>query len=268
MKSYPPVSALHTRGVDTLDVACVEQFLAQHPEIKKAKTAIIVPAYNEALSIGAVLDSLPSDILGQAPVVIVVSDGSTDETAKVSRDHGALVAEVPVNRGQGSALKLGYQIAWEAGTQYVGVVDADGQWDPSDLLTAVTLLSEGSADFAQGSRVLGSTQSTDAMRNLGVKVFALIISRLIGQTVTDTSSGIRALRTELFAKIRLEQPQYQASELLLSAALGGARIVEFPVAMAQRTAGSSKKARNALYGLYFFLAMTRTWLRDRWISPL
>ncbi len=268
MKSSPPVSALHSLGIDTLDVACVDQFLKEHPEIKRGATAIIVPAYNEEQSIAGVLEALPREILGQPPVVIVVSDGSTDGTANISRQHRALVCEVPLNRGQGAALRVGYQIACEAHIEYVGVVDADGQWDPRDLARAITLLATERADFVQGSRVLGSTQSTDAMRNLGVKVFAFVISKLIGQNVTDTSSGIRALRTDLFSKIRLDQPQYQASELLLSAALSGARIIEFPVAMAQRTAGTSKKARNSLYGAYFFLAMTRTWLRDRWINPL
>jgi hypothetical protein len=121
----------------------------------------------------------------------------------------------------------------------------------------------GEADFVNGSRRLGRTESTDQVRNLGVVVYATIISALCGTTVTDTANPIRAMRAALTAALTLEEPQYQASELLISAILSGARFAEQPVTMRARAAGASKKGGNLVYGYRYGKVVARTYLRER-----
>jgi glycosyltransferase involved in cell wall biosynthesis len=249
---------------DPVDRLVLERFAFEHPDPPRPTVVVVIPAYDEASTITEVIKRVPAQLAGSPPLVVVVSDGSTDDTAAVARQAGAVVLETPINRGQGATLRIGYQLALRLGASIVGIVDADGQWDPADLEVGVDLVNLGVATFAQGSRVLGSTTVGDSVRDLGVSVFARIVSFLIGQHVTDTSSGIRVLDAGLLARLRLDQPQYQSAELLIAAATAGARIVEFPVVMVARRAGASKKGHNLRYGAAYAWVVARTVLRERW----
>lgn len=252
---------------DAVDRLVLAHFDEAHPTLPDAPVMVVIPAFDEEATIDEVIRRVPAKLAGSAPLVVVVSDGSRDTTVDVARRAGALVLDVPINRGQGAALRLGYLLAFRRGVRIVGIVDADGQWDPADLATGVDLVDQGIASFAQGSRRLGSSTVGDPFRNLGVRVFAFIASALIGQHIGDTSSGIRVIAAELLGRLRLDQPQYQSAELLLAAAFAGATIVEFPVHMVARRAGTSKKGRNWRYGLRYARVMARTYLRERWIAP-
>ncbi len=161
------------------------------------------------------------------------------------------------------ALRLGYRIAREAGAQYIATLDGDGQWDPADLPAMVSLLEDGQADFVVGSRQLGRTENTDSFRNLGVRFFARLISLLTRTRLTDTSSGLRAMRADLTAVVRQTQPQYQTSELLIGALFQGFRVAEVPTTMRQRLSGVTKKGDNLFYGLRYARVIGRTWWRER-----
>jgi hypothetical protein len=89
------------------------------------------------------------------------------------------------------------------------------------------------------------------------------VRRLTGVAVTDTSSGLRAMRAELTATVRLEQPQYQSSELLLGAIYQGYRVAERPTVQHKRAAGQTKKGHNLTYGLRYGRVVVRTWWRER-----
>ncbi len=95
--------------------------------------AIVIAAYNEAGAIGPVVEELPAEVCGLATAVIVVADGCADSTAAEAAEAGAMVADVPVNRGQGAALRLGYRIAREGGAAYIVTTDADGQYNPAEM---------------------------------------------------------------------------------------------------------------------------------------
>lgn len=224
---------------------------------------LLIAAYDEAESIGAVLDELPDRVCGLHADVVVVVDGATDDTAAVARAHGAAVCDVPVNRGQGAALRLGYRIAREAGAEYVVTLDADGQYDPADIPVVLDPVVRGEADFVTGSRRLGRQQTDDAVRHLGVRVFAWLVSRLTGQRITDTSFGLRAMRAEITGAVPLAQPQYQASELLIGVLARGYRVMERPATMRKRSAGTSKKGGNLWYGLRYGRVVLATWWRER-----
>jgi glycosyltransferase involved in cell wall biosynthesis len=180
----------------------------------------------------------------------------------VAQRHGALVCTLSVNRGHGVALRLGYRIAREGGARYIATLDGDGQWDPADLPTMVRLLEAGSADFVVGSRQLGHTENTDGFRNLGVRFFAGVVSLLTRTRLTDTSSGLRAMRAELTGVVRQTQPQYQTSELLIGALFKGFRVAEVPTTMRKRLSGTSKKGDDLFYGLRYARVIAATWMRE------
>ena len=115
----------------------------------------------------------------------MVSDGSRDGTVAEGRAHGALVCDVPVNRGQGAALRLGYRLAREGAARYIVTTDADGQYNPAEMERVLAPVIAGDADFVTGSRKLGSQETKDPVRRLGTWVFAVTISLLTGQHITD-----------------------------------------------------------------------------------
>jgi glycosyltransferase involved in cell wall biosynthesis len=250
-------------GGDTVDAAAVAAFDARHPGLRLPPVVVVIAAYNEEDAVGEVVRSIPAEPAGLAGRVLVVVDGATDATAERAREAGALVSDVPVNRGQGAALRLGYLLARRGGARFIATIDADGQYDPADLHRVLAPLVEGRADFVTGSRVLGTALTTDRTRLFGVTVFARVISLLTGRRITDPANGLRAMRAEVTARVRLEQPQYQASELLIGAIAQGFRVVEVPTTMRERAAGTTKKGRNLAYGIRFGRVVLGTWWRER-----
>jgi glycosyltransferase involved in cell wall biosynthesis len=227
--------------------------------------AIVIPAYNEAPTVAEVIREIPAEAAGLAAEVIVVVDGAKDATAEEAISAGALVCDVPVNRGQGAALRLGYWLARARGAQIIATIDADGQYEPDELGRVIEPILDGRADFVSGSRRLGTELTTDAMRHAGVIVFGVLLSIITRHRITDPACGVRAMRAEVTAAVTLEQPQYQASELQISAALNGFRLAEVPTTMRDRGqhATTTKKGGNFGYGVRFARAAIHTWWRDR-----
>jgi glycosyltransferase involved in cell wall biosynthesis len=237
--------------------------------------AVVIAAYNEAGAIGPVIEELPKEVCGLATVAIVVADGCQDGTAKEAMTAGAMVADVPVNRGQGAALRLGYRLAREGGAAYIVTTDADGQYNPAEIERVLGPIVAGEADFVTGSRQLGSQETKDFIRRAGSRFFALSLSMLTGQRISDTTFGLRAMRAEVTAAVRLEQPQYQASELLIGVITHGYKVAEVPATIHRRRIGESKKGQNPLYGLHipgvnnlfygirFARVIYGTWYRER-----
>jgi len=250
-------------GLSPADLEHAAAFEGRYTNRAPAPLAVVIAAYNEEATAAAVVGAVPATVAGMPTEVIVVVDGSSDGTAKVAGEAGALVCDVPVNRGQGAALRLGYHLARQRGARYILTTDADGQYQSEDMERVMAPLVAGDADFVSGSRRLGSTTSKDAVRNLGVVVFAGMISVLAGKKVTDPSCGLRAMRAEVTGEIVLSQPQYQASELLIATAMAGYRVVEVPIAMKARRSGSTKKGGNLVYGTRFCSVVVGTWLRER-----
>jgi len=220
-----------------------------------------MPAYDEAENVAGVIGALPAEIDGMGVIPLVVSDGSDDETAAVARDAGALVAELPIRRGGGLALRVGYDIALQLGAAIVVTMDADGQHLPEELATMVAPIVEGDADYVNGSRMLGDFEREGIVRHVGVHVFSRLVTLLTGQRITDPSSGYRAARTDLLRRLVLEQDQFWTSEILIEALRHRARVVEVPVTIAVRSSGTSKKPGNLRYGWNFSKVIIQTWLR-------
>lgn len=244
------------------ETRALADFRATYAGATLGPVVVVIPAYDEGGSVGPVLDALPRECAGLPVDVLVMSDGSTDETVERAREHGAHVCAFAENVGQGTVLRHGYALAREHGARYVVTTDADGQYDAADVPTVLAPVVAGEADFVIGSRRLGHEETDDAVRHAGVRFFGRLVSLLTGQRLTDTSSGLRAFTADVGVTVPLTQPQYQTSELLIGALARGYRVTERPSAMRARTAGSSKKGGNWAYGLRYACVIVGTWLRE------
>jgi len=266
-----------SRADKAIDDAALREMSGGYGEraVKLPPVALVIAAYNEEGAVGPVVEALPRIVCGLAAEVIVVADGCVDATAKEASEAGAIVADVPVNRGQGAALRLGYRIAREGGATYIVTTDADGQYNPQEIESLLAPVVAGRADFVTGSRRTGSEETSDPIRRAGVRFFALLVSALTGQQISDTTFGLRAMRAEVTGAVRLEQPQYQASELLIGVIAHGYLVLELPATIHKRTVGESKKGNNPFsrlnvtavnnlfYGARFTRVVLRTWWRER-----
>lgn len=228
----------------------------------------IVPAYNESASIAHVVE----DLRIHAPDfdVLVIDDGSTDDTASLARAAGARVVRLPFNLGIGGAVQTGYKFAAEHGYGLVVQIDGDGQHDARCISELVAYL-EGhpDIDMVTGTRFLtrekGGFRSTPA-RRIGIRVFARILSVIVGRPVSDPTSGLRMTRrrgVELFAR---DYPHdYPEVEAILMIHAHQLRSAEIPVTMRPRADGRSSitSLRSGYYMAKVLLAVLIGLLRKR-----
>jgi glycosyltransferase involved in cell wall biosynthesis len=248
--------------VPEVRTAARQAFIERYPDVSFAPIVVVIAAYNEEGSLGEVLRAMPATVGDLEVDTIVVNDGSADGTEKVALDPNVYVASLSRNCGQGAALRLGYELARDHGATYLVTLDADMQWDPAEIPDVMEPLLTNEADFVLGSRTLGIGENPDRLRHYGVGFFRLLIRLLTGVPVTDTSSGLRAMRAEVTAKVPQMQAQYQASELLIGTIYAGYRIAERPVTMRKRFAGESKKGHTVIYGLRYGRVILSTWWRQ------
>jgi hypothetical protein len=231
------------------------------PERFRGKVAVLVPAYNEAESLGYVLDRIPAEVCGRETAVLVVDDGSRDGTGEVAAQHGAAVARHVINRGGGAALRTGYRLMADSDAEIVVTLDADGQHLPSEMERLVEPVLSGRVDVTHGSRVLGEADSNHVARELGIVFFNRVVSLITRTHVTDCSNGYRAVRATVLPQLVLRQEQFHTSEFLIEAIKRGIPAEEVPVTVVKRLHGHSKKPAVFRYGVGFANAIVRTWLR-------
>ncbi|MDQ4057803.1 MAG: glycosyltransferase family 2 protein [Actinomycetota bacterium] len=224
------------------------------------KVAVVIPALNEEDSLGKVLSLIPDEIAGLEVERIVVSDGSTDATERVARDHRALVVGRDVRRGQGAAVALGYKVAIRRGADVVATLDADGQYDPLELPQLIQPILDGDADVVHGSRMLGEYERPLFGRAQGLRVFAWLTSVLSRTQITDPASGFRAFTPEALRVLEFRENQFHASEVTVAAAKLGLSVKEVPCTFSERWAGSTKKPPIIRYGYGYARTLLRTWL--------
>jgi glycosyltransferase involved in cell wall biosynthesis len=199
------------------------------------QTVAIIPAYNEADTIGPVIDETG----GYVDRVVVVDDGSTDETAAVARDHGASVIEHIVNTGVGGAVRTGYRYAIRNGFDLVVQIDADGQHDPAQI--PVLLERAEDSDTVVGSWYLNdSPREYFWVRRLGIRFFTSAVNLLGSTEITDVTSGYRVYRVSALESILHHSDKHWAVEQTLEAAWSGFNIDEVSVEMPVREDGDSQ----------------------------
>jgi glycosyltransferase involved in cell wall biosynthesis len=210
--------------------------------------AVVVPAFDEAAGLRALLPRLPACLSGVPVQVIVVSDGSTDGTDAVALGHGAVVVRLPKHRGKGAALRAGFAQAIKQSPSQLVTMDADGQHDPADLERVVRPVMAGECALAAGSRFLADPSRGPAPLNryLVRKVLVAALRAAIGRTYTDPCCGYRCFSSQALQVIRLRGDHYQSElEVLFEAAIHGLSVAEVPVRR-EYPAGCSKM--GARYG--------------------
>jgi glycosyltransferase involved in cell wall biosynthesis len=214
-----------------------------------------VPAHNEAGAIGGVVDEIRA--VDPRFDVVVVDDGSTDETAAIAAARGAAVLRLPFNLGIGGAVQTGFRYALEQGYELAVRLDGDGQHDPNELAALLGPIERGEADIVTGSRFAGGEGAyrPPLARRVGIVFFAKLVSLLTRQRVTDTTSGFQALNREgiaLFASdYPSDYPEVEATVLVFKHRL---RLAEVPVQMRERAAGES--SIGLLSSIYYMLKVT------------
>lgn len=261
---------LASRAADrrhTLDVRACEAAVDGATSRRPASMAgpvelvLVMPAYDEADNLRELLPTRPREILGRAAHLIVIDDGSHDDTACVAEEHGAWPIRLPNNRGGGFALKAGFAAARRLGARYVITLDADGQHRFADLPTLLAPLCRGAAQVVIGSRRLGRSFDTSRLRNLGVRMFSAVLTLLTSQRITDCASGLRGLDLPRLGSLSLRQRRHHTAELIIEAARRNLVIVEVPITIDPRRRGTSKKGSSVLYAVRFAATIMSTWLR-------
>jgi glycosyltransferase involved in cell wall biosynthesis len=203
----------------------------------KHRTLIVMPAFNEESSIGEVLREVFQVLPGAD--VLVIDDGSADDTTRVAREAGALVATLPFNLGVGGAVRLGFRYAREHGFDRVVQVDSDGQHDPAWVPQMLAGLDQ--ADLVIGARFAGEGDyRVSGPRRWAMAAFAAVLSRMNGTRLSDTTSGFRASGPRAIAVFAEHYPaEYLGDtiEALVIASRCGLRVRQMPVAMRARTGG-------------------------------
>ena len=210
----------------------------------------VVPAYNEQATVARVIDSLHE----HAPEfdVLVIDDGSHDSTGDVASAAGASVVRHPFNLGIGGAVQSGFIYALENGYQHVVQVDADGQHCPDQISKLqAEMQRDRRLDMICGSRFLTKEHGYPApiSRRTGIHIFAFMLSRIVGQRVSDPTSGFRLYNRRAIAVFAGDYPHdYPEVEAVLLVHHHRLRMAEVPVRMLQRDGGvSSIRSGKSLY---------------------
>lgn len=187
---------------------------------------VVVPGYNEAEVIGATV----LGVLRACRNVVVVDDGSRDETAERARQAGASVVRHPANLGQGAALMTGVRYALSQGAEAIVTFDADGQHQPNDILQLLETAERKGADVVLGSRFLGPRPSMPASRVALLRLATLYTRWTSGLSLTDAHNGLRLLTRRAALKLNIRQNRMaHASEILNWISAMGFKVVETPV---------------------------------------
>ena len=206
---------------------------------------IVMPAYNEGRRVGRTLESLAAFL----PNVVVVDDGSRDDTYAVAAAHRVHLLRHLINLGQGAALHTGLAYALTQGADYIVTFDSDGQHGVADVERMLEPLRAGTAEIALGSRFLGSTVGITRSRWLVLKL-GVLFTRLFSRIrVTDTHNGFRALTRRAAEKISLTQNRMaHASEILDQIQQSGLPFVEVPVTItySEESFAKGQSSWNAL----------------------
>jgi glycosyltransferase involved in cell wall biosynthesis len=217
----------------------------------------ILPALNEEANVGRVIE----EIRAYDPdfEIVVVDDGSKDRTSEVAAEHGAIVLRLPFNLGIGGAVQTGYQYALEHGFELAIQVDGDGQHDPSEIASVLEPILDGRADLSVGTRFAeGGGYRGTRVRRVGIRIFAWVVSLMVGQRVSDTTSGFRAVNRKALWLFAAQYPHdYPEVESIVLLSRHGLRMVEVPVQMRVRETGNSSitTLRAAYYMIKVLLAL-------------
>jgi glycosyltransferase involved in cell wall biosynthesis len=219
------------------------------------KVLIVVPAFNEEENIGRVI----ADVRRVTPLadVLVVDDGSLDATGIMAAQAGAKVISLPFNLGYGVALQTGFKYALRHGYDFVVQMDADGQHEATSVVRLIDEVRKGSADVILGSRFLAPSGFRPPLpRRIGIVLFRAIVSLVLGQRVSDPTSGFQALNRAVLDLYATDAypVDFPDADVLIMLHFSGFRIREIPVTMYPKAA-AKKSMHSGFKPLYYVFKM-------------
>lgn len=220
------------------------------------KVIALIPAYNEEQMIGKAIDSVSKYV----DAVIVVDDGSTDETGKIAEKRGVLVVHHDTNQGLGRAIRDGMKAAVIAGSDIIVIFDADLQYDACEIPQLVSPIRKGEADLVLGSRLSGQIEYMPIVKLWGNRIFTKITGWLAGVPVTDAQTGFRAFTKNVAVNLNISSSYTYTQEMIIRSAKKGFRIKEIPTVFRKRISGRSRLISSPLrYGANALLIVVRTY---------
>jgi glycosyltransferase involved in cell wall biosynthesis len=225
----------------------------------------LIPAFNEEATIVSVVDNMRL----HAPEfdLLVIDDGSTDRTSDLAAAAGAPVVRHPFNLGIGGAVQSGFTYAYENGYEYMAQVDGDGQHDPTELGKLMERMEANGVDMVCGSRFIEETgYAAPRARRTGIRIFSAILSRVVGERVTDPTSGFRLFNRRAIELFAHDYPHdYPEVEAVLMLHFHRLRMCEVPVTMYQRGGGVSSisTGKSAYYMIKVLMAIVVGLVRAR-----
>jgi glycosyltransferase involved in cell wall biosynthesis len=234
---------------------------ARHEDV-----VVVIPAYNEAGRVGAVVRDVRAHVPGAE--VVVVNDGSADATAAEACAAGATVLTLPVNVGYGAALQTGYKYAVRRGFEIIGQIDADGQHRAEHFPHMLEELHREQVDVVVGSRFLDRDghYRAPAARKLGIALFGRIASVVTREHISDPTSGFQILRAPVarFFSTDVYPSDYPDADILILLHRSGFRVREVPVQMRPSPGQSMHGGHKSLYYVYkMLLSISMTLLRPK-----
>jgi len=235
-------------------------------EASDPRVLVIIPAYNEAANIARVIQS----VYKYAPKadVLVVNDGSRDDTAYLAEEAEAQVVSHPFNMGYGAACQTGFKYAWRKGYNYVIQMDGDGQHEPACIPDLLAAVEDPNVDIVLGSRWLGVNQyQGPILRKFGKFYFAFLAGLITRKKVTDPTTGFQALSRAVvqFYCTEVYPVDYPDADMLIVLDRAGFHVKEVPVIMYHNRTGQSMHSglfRPMYYGLKMMMSIMMTLLRD------
>lgn len=192
------------------------------------KVYVIIPAFNESKAIGPVLDNIKT--LGYSNI-IVVDDGSKDDTYDIAQSKGVIALRHIINRGKGAATQTGLDASKLLGADYAVTIDADGQHDPAEIHSLLTPLLNGQYDVALGSRLLAKN-GMPLSRKIANKIGNIITYIFYGIYVSDSQSGFRAYNKKALGAINTTFDRYEfESEVLHQIKIHNLQYIELPISV-------------------------------------
>jgi hypothetical protein len=204
-----------------------------------APIVLFMPAHDEQETVGACVTQAPATVGGHPVEVLVIDDGSSDQTASRARAAGAGVISLPANQGLGAAVRAGLAEAVARKAAAVAFCDADGEYPPAELAALVQPILDGSADYVVGSRFLGTMEGMRPHRRLGNLALTRLLSIAARRPISDGQSGYRAFSLDAAARAEIIHDFNYAQVLTLDLLAKGYRYLEVPISYRFRTTGTS-----------------------------